>query len=85
MGHIDFNAVEMHEAPADHIMPGDWFDTRCGTGSLAYFRVASVRYIDDNRPHGKDRMELTLEMPVGSWSITRQVFTDKVIRFGRPC
>ena len=82
---VDFNAVNLLDAPADHIMPGDWFDTRCGIGAYAYARVVSVRYIDDNRRNGKDRVELTFDTPAGSWCVTREMFVDTPTRFGRPC
>ena len=80
---IDFNAVTLHTDRADHVMPGDWFDTKCGIGAYAYARVVSVRYIDDNRPHGKDRMELTFDVPANSWATTTEMFVDRMVRFGR--
>lgn len=82
---IDFNAVELIDVPADHVMPGDWFDTRCGLGALAFKRVVSVRYTDDNRPNGKDRVELTFDVPANSWTPTREMFVDVTVRLGRPC
>jgi polyisoprenoid-binding protein YceI len=78
---IDFNAVTLHHDRADHVRPGDWFDTKCGIGDYAFARVVSVRFIDNNNPHGKDRVELTLD--AASWAVTRTMMVDQMVRFGR--
>jgi hypothetical protein len=45
---------------ADEILSGDFVDTCCGIGDLAWKRVERVRYIDRSHPF-QDRVELTLD------------------------
>lgn len=81
---IDFNDVDLHNDVAGHVMPGDWFDTGCGVGGHSFKRVVSIRYIEDNRPHGKDRVEFTFDVPAHSWAPTSEMFADRAVCFGRP-
>jgi hypothetical protein len=81
---IDFNDVDLHNDVAGHVMPGDWFDTGCGVGGHSFKRVVSIRYIEDNRPHGKDRVEFTFDVPAHSWAPTSEMFADRAVWFGRP-
>lgn len=82
---VDFNTVDLSDATAGHVMPGDWIDTGCGIGAHAYVRVISIRYIEDDRPNAKDRVEFTLDVPAHRAMSTICVNVCMPIRFGRPC
>lgn len=82
---VDFNTVELRNETAGHVMPGDWVDTGCGIGAHAYVRVVSIRYIEDDRPHGKDRVEFTWDLPAHSFTQATEMFVDRKVRYGRPC
>lgn len=43
---------------ADTVIPGDAFDTHCGTGGYSIAVVDRVRYEDNDAPGHQDRVEI---------------------------
>lgn len=81
---MNLRDVDLIDEPAGHVLPGDWIETYGGVGAHAFDRVLSVRYHEDNRPHGRDIVEFTLDKPAGSWATTFEAGAERVLRVGRP-
>lgn len=74
------NDVDIREkAAAEYVLPGDWYERASGR----FDRVLTVRYIKDDRPHGKDRVEFTFDVDDHVWARSDEMFVDAKVCFAR--
>jgi hypothetical protein len=66
------------EMRADELIPGDRFDTRCGSGTAAFCTITKVRLVETDAPGAQDRIEIRYESDC--ISPTRTLLAGSIVR-----